>query len=153
MSKKKLPRAKVQRCVGCDEAPPGAGTRLCAACATEAYEKMGKSYITGEVAKLVWLAQAWGIDVNALVADAIEAKRIRLLTERFAEVGVEYTRGEPISEGLRQALRDGEARRYIRLRQENVRGCARLILADNPGIFDSEADVRKHVERVKRQEP
>lgn len=153
MSKKKTPRPKVQRCVGCDEAAPMAGARFCADCANEADEKMGKSYVTGEIAKLVWFAREWGIDVDALVVDAIEAKRSRLLAERFAEVGIEYTRGKPIPESMRRKLRDAAACRYLRFRQGNVRGCARMILADNPGIFESEDDVRQHARRMKRRDP
>lgn len=149
MSKKKTPRPKVQRCVGCDDAPPVAGARYCADCAVEVDQKMGKSYLTGEVVKLVWFARECGIDVETLVADAIEAKRVQLLTDGFAERGIEYSRGKAIPEGLRRALRDAQARRYLQLRQGKVRGCARKILVESPDLFESEADVRQQVRRVK----
>ena len=148
MSKKKAPLPRVQRCLGCDEAPPAAGARFCSECATEADQKMGKSYLTGEVAKLVWFAREWGIDVEALVIDALEEKRVRLMTESLASIGIEYVRGKPLPEGLRRALRDAQARRYLQLREGGESDCARKILEEHPDLFESKDDVRQQARRV-----
>jgi hypothetical protein len=158
MPKKKTPRPKVQRCVGCDDAPPVAGSHFCAECADEADEGVGRwaagSPVTlkGEIARLYWFARFFEIDVQALLADTIERRRMEIKTAAYAEAGIEYVRGEPIPDNVRRAIRDAEACRYLRMRRDGARGCARAILAANPGIFESEEDVRQHAKRVKNRD-
>jgi hypothetical protein len=147
--------------VGCDAKPLEGGALYCAECSTEADEKVAQwsggnaqpLTLRGELARLLWTAKACGIDVKAVLAVEIgkrcEESWLRLKTDHFAKMGIEYVRGKPLPEPLRSALRDAHARRYLRLRQEGVRGCARQVLASSHGLFESEADVRQQAKRVK----
>jgi len=141
MSKKKTPRPKARPCVSCSKAIPASGAYVCAECFNKADQKMTTPYVAGEVAKLVWFAEKVGIDVKALLAEAI-----------WGWWGIEVVRGKPIPEGFRRVFRDTEARRYLALRQAGERGCAGEILAQNPDIFGSEGDVRQQAKRVKKRD-
>lgn len=153
MSKKSIPRPKAQRCVGCAEAPPAEGAHFCAECADDASKRMGKDYLTGECAKLVWFAREWGIDVEPLLVEEIEARRVQLLTEGLAEVGGEYVRG-PIPESMRRALRDAYGRWYRALRAEGLgyQKAQERVLRRAGDLFASGADLRQQASRVERRD-